>query len=301
MHDVSSHSKSGYTRDDYCIISNPRAGGRSKEHLLQTIRDSLAPARCLFLNTSPDGSAFSAIADARALGLRRFVAVGGDGTIQAIAPHLNSPEETLGLIMAGSGNGFAAYFGYRRNIRQNLDVLIRNEIKTVDTLQVNGRPFVNLAGVGFDARVAAEVRTSQKRGFQAYLLAVIRMMSGPLFWKGSVVLDETRIQGEFLTVVVANAAIFGYGFRIARYALADDGLMTVVLVNRVAIWRYILAIPLVLTGMTRWLSWMTEHTASEVRIIPDDATPLQADGELFPTAPDYTFQIEPRSLALITA
>ncbi len=301
MIDADTKGKVQYAQDGYCIISNPFAGGRSKLHLLQSIEDALDPAKCLFLSTSDDGSAKKAIQLGREAGLNRFISVGGDGTIQAIAPLLDPQKETLGLIVAGSGNGFAAYFGYRRNIQQNLAILKRNRIKAVDTLTVNGTPFVNLAGVGFDAQVAAEVRSSQRRGFQAYFRAVLKLMTGSIFWKGSVLADGEEIRGEFLTVVIANAAIFGYGFRIARQALADDGLMTVVLVRRVSIWRYILAVPLVLTGMTSWLSWMTEFTANEVSIHPDERTPLQADGELFSTAASYSFQLEPRSLSLIIA
>lgn len=294
-------SKVQFDQDNYCIISNPFAGGRSKKRLLQSIEDAFGAENCLFLYTSGDGQAKDAIQSGRAAGLSRFIAVGGDGTILAIAPYLNPDQETLGLIAAGSGNGFASYFGYRRNVHQNLAILKRNRIKSVDTLKVNGQPFVNLAGVGFDAHVAAEVRSSQRRGFQAYFRAVLKLLAGSIFWKGKVIADGKEIHGEFLTVVVANAAIFGYGFHIARRALADDGLLTVVVVRRVSLWRYLFAIPFFLIGTTYRFSWMTEMTAKEASIHPDVTTLLQADGELFPSASSYTFQIEPRSLSLIIA
>lgn len=291
----------GFTPEDFCVIYNPFSGGRSKAQILQTIEDELKPARCFFQHTSVECGAQKAVDHAHAAGIHQFIVVGGDGTIQAVATHLEPEKDILGLVMAGSGNGFASHFGYRRRLPQNLKLIRQKRLQIVDLLRVNGHRFVNLAGVGFDAQVADQIRSSKRRGFQVYFRAVLRLIWTKIFWSGKVYLDEDRLIGQFLTVVVANASIFGYGFRIARDAKADDGLMTVVLVHRVSRWRYVLAIPYFLLGLTNRLSWITERTAKQVIIEPDILTPLQADGELMELATRYDFQIEPRSLTLITA
>lgn len=292
---------SGFTSSDYCVIYNPFSGGRSKERMLQTIEDELKPARCFFQSTSIEHGAKDAIGQAYQAGIHQFIAVGGDGTIQAVATHLDPVIDVLGLVMAGSGNGFATHFGYRRRLSQNLELIRQKRLQSVDVLRVNGQRYVNLAGVGFDAQVADRIRSSKKRGFQAYFLAVFQLIGANIFWSGRIRLDDDQINGQFLTVVVANASIFGYGFRIAHDAKADDGLMTVVLVHRVSRWRYVFAIPYFLLGLTNRLSWITERTAKQVMIEPSILTPIQADGELLEPATCYDFRIEPRSLTLITA
>ena len=145
------------------------------------------------------------------------------------------------------------------------------------------------------------MRSSKQRGFLAYLKAVVQLMFTDIFWAGQVYLDKEQVEGQFLTVVVANASIFGYGFSIAKGAQADDGLMTVVIVERVARIRYLLALPFFFLGQAHRLSWIKVRTVSRVQIKPDDLTPVQTDGELLMAAMTYDFQIEPRSLTLITA
>lgn len=284
----------------YCIISNPIAGGRKKQHILEVIERELAPVPILFAATSSDGSALEAVSKGHEAGMSHFVAVGGDGTIQAIVNELDPDRDCLGLVIAGSGNGFAEFFGYQRNVRQNVRILKLHRLRQVDTLRVNQKRFVNLAGVGFDAHVARLVKGSRYRGFQAYFLAVVRLIFGPIFWKGKVQLDDAEVRGKFLTVVVANAGIFGYGFRIAGQAKADDGLMTVVLIHQVARWRYLFGLPILLWGNPNRLSWYLQLTSTQVHISPEQPTPIQADGELFPLAEEYHFSIEPRSLTLMT-
>ena len=283
----------------YCIISNPIAGGRKKQRILNTIRRELTPAPLLFASTAMDGSAGEAVRKGHEAGMTCFIAVGGDGTIQSVVNELDPEQDCLGLIVAGSGNGFAEFFGYRRNVRQNIQKLKSHQVSQVDTLTVNGQRFVNLAGVGFDAQVAEMVKKSRYRGFQAYFRAVARLMFRSIYWKGSVVLDDITVDDHFLTVVVANAGIFGYGFRIADQALADDGLMTVVLIRRVARWRYLLGLPFLIWGNPSRLSWFQQLTSTRVDILPEQPTPVQADGELFPQSDRYQFEIEPRSLRLM--
>ncbi len=290
-----------FSSTDYCVIYNPFSGGRTKERMLQTIEKELKPAQCFFQKTTVEFGAKKAVDLAHQVGIHQFIVVGGDGTIQAVATHLDPGKDILGLVMGGSGNGFASHFGYRRRISQNLKLIRKKRIQQVDMLTVNGYRYVNLAGVGFDAQVADKIRSSKRRGFQAYLLAVIQLIRMNIFWSGKVNLDDERWSGQFLTVVVANASIFGYGFQIARDAKADDGLMTVVLVHRVSRWRYVLAIPYFLLGLSHRLTWITQRTATRVLIEPEICTPIQADGELLMQADTYDFRIEPRSLTLITA
>ena len=87
-----------------------------------------------------------------------MVAVGGDGSINEVAAALIGTEVPLGILPGGSGNGFAMHLGLGRNIKKAIQILNSAQPITIDTCLLNGRPFVNLAGTGFDALVAYKAK-----------------------------------------------------------------------------------------------------------------------------------------------
>lgn len=255
--------------------------------------------RCKFLNTHPERGATPAIEQGLNAGFHDFVVVGGDGTVQSAASALIGSTKRLGIIPAGSGNGFAEWLGIRKDLHQNLSILREGHTKTIDTGKINGVPFVNLAGVGIDGTVAHATQNSRLRGFWPYFFSSIRLAFSNIHWQGHLIVDGVIQQGSFLTVVVANGAIFGYGFHIARDAKVDDGLFTVVIIRKAARWRYFFALPGFLSGKFSRPFWMEVHLARKVEIKPGQTTFAHADGEALPLSDTYRFEILPASLNVI--
>lgn len=254
---------------------------------------------CTFLHTHPESGALPAIQQGLHEGFRDFVVVGGDGTVQSAASSLIGSSCRLGIIPAGSGNGFAEWLGIKKDLRQNLDILKTGKTQLVDSGRINDQPFVNLAGVGIDGAVAHATKNSRFRGFWPYFFASLRLAFGRIHWKGELILDGDSHVGSFLTVVVANGAIFGYGFHIAREARIDDGSFTVVIIRKTARWKYFMALPGFMTGRVPKPSWMDIRLAKKVEIQPDSPTYAHADGEALPLSNGYHFEIVPSSLHVI--
>lgn len=252
-----------------------------------------------FLHTHPESGALPAIRQGLKEGFLDFVVVGGDGTVQSAASGLIGSSCRLGIIPAGSGNGFAEWLGIKKDLRQNLNLLRNGKSILIDTGKINDRPFVNLAGIGIDGAVAHATKNSRFRGFWPYFFASLRLAFGNIHWKGELVLDGNRLIDNFLTVVVANGAIFGYGFHIARDARIDDGYFTVVIIRKTARWRYFMALPGFMTGRVPKPHWMEIRLAKKVEIKPDRPTYAHADGEALPLTNDYRLAIVPSSLHVI--
>jgi len=281
------------------FILNPRAGGRTKDRIRRHIKDHWPASQAGFGETDAEYGAGPAVREGRRQGFTGFVAVGGDGTIQSLAASLDGRKEVMGIIPAGSGNGLAGWLGLEKDIRQNLKVLTEGQCLDMDTGTVNGHPFVNLAGVGFDAMVAHATRKSRIRGFWPYLIAAVRLTFGDIFWSGRLEWAGEVREGRFLSVIVANGAVFGYGFRLIPFARVDDGMFTLLIIHRTARWRYLLALPSLLLGRRRTYPWMEVRECTELRITPLAPAPLQADGEALPFAASYLFRLDPQSLRIM--
>lgn len=283
----------------WMFLLNPRAGGRTKHRIMESVLRQWGESGIRFAETDAVRGALPAVEQGRQEGYRRFVAVGGDGTVQSLAACLRDSEDVMGIIPAGSGNGLAGWLGLRKDLKQNLEVLRSGQQIRMDTGTVNGHAFVNLAGVGFDAMVAHATRKSRVRGFWPYLLAGIKLVFADIYWKGTVTWPGGKAHGTFLTVIVANGAVFGYGFGLVPDARVNDGRFTLLMVHKVPRWRYVLAIPFLLAGRQRIFSWMEVLEVPEVTLSPEHPVYTHADGEALPFRGDCHFTMKTASLNLM--
>ena len=80
--------------------------------------------------------------------------MGGDGTIHEVAKRLIGTEIAIGVVPTGSGNGFARHLGLPMNFRKAIRACAGLRVEIIDTGTVNGAPFINMMGIGFDASIA---------------------------------------------------------------------------------------------------------------------------------------------------
>ena len=164
------------------IILNPIAGVRNS---LERTRRRAEHASDLLLAAGADpeilitahaGHARELAAGAVERGARLVVAWGGDGTVNEVATALAFGPVPLGVIPAGSGNGLARHFDLPADPPAAIRRLLSGTDRVIDVGELNGRLFVNLAGLGFDAHVAARFASlhRSRRGFLRYALIVFQ-------------------------------------------------------------------------------------------------------------------------------
>src|SRR5204863_161275 len=110
-------------------------------------------------------------------GARTVLAWGGDGTINEVGTVLAATGTALGIVPAGSGNGFAGELGVPWEPRAAIDTVLHGRDRLVDAGELDGRLFFNIAGIGFDAVVAEQFNlhgTLGKRGMGPYVRIGIR-------------------------------------------------------------------------------------------------------------------------------
>jgi len=204
-----------YIKKKICFIINPFSGLSKKKNVPQYIDQYLDKDQFDYTIqfTERAGHATEIAAKAVEDNFQIVVAVGGDGSINEVAAALIGTEVQLGILPGGSGNGFAMHLGLGRNIKKAIQILNNAQPITIDTCLLNGRPFVNLAGTGFDALVAYKAKQSTLRGLYAYLkFSLLEAWSYSMQSYTMIIDGQTVAQEEALVIEVANAQMFGYNF-----------------------------------------------------------------------------------------
>lgn len=199
---------------------------------------------------------------------------GGDGTVNEVGSALLGSETALGLVRAGSGNGLAAALGVPRDPRAAVQAILDGARHQIDAGMLGSRAFFNVAGIGFDARVAAvfNQRARGSRGRWPYVSIAVREGCTYGAQEYDIELDGDQRRFKAFLMVFANGREFGMGARIAPGALLDDGLLDATIVEE----RGVLA----RFWDARHLAFGTTHRAPRVHVRPVRHALVRADGPI---------------------
>ena len=158
---------------------------------------------------------------------------GGDGTLNEAGAGLIGSTTVLGLVPSGSGNGLANALGTPRQPIEALAIAFDGAVRTIDAGTIAGRAFFNVAGIGFDARVARlfNERGAGRRGAWPYVAIGLREGCRYGGAEYTLDLDGDRRTLRALLITFANGREFGNGIRIAPQAQLDDGLLDATIVE----------------------------------------------------------------------
>ncbi|GAC1433102.1 MAG: diacylglycerol kinase family lipid kinase [Chloroflexota bacterium] len=306
---------------DVAVVLNPAAGrgyaGQAWPGLAAAFRASGVGVDCLAAQSRAEATALTR----RALGEghRTVVAVGGDGTVNAVANGFFDsrlgplfPGARLGLIPCGTANDLARALGVPRG-RDALGAVLGGTARALDVgrLSCGARDgdetvlhFLAVADLGLGSHaVRRAARVPYRAGAtMGFLLGAILAVLAHRDRRVRVCLDDGR---EFTTdlaiLVVANTPFFGGGMHIAPRAACADGLFEVIWAGGVSRRRLLLdLLPRVYRGTHLGRPGVGYTQARGVTVYSGEDVLLQADGELLGTArPRATFTMLPRALHVL--
>lgn len=221
------------------VIINPVSGAGADTHAAAKRAERVeAAARShgasFTINfTERQGHARELAAAAAAHGADQVIIWGGDGTFNEAAGALIGTSIPIALVPAGSGNGLAGALGVPRDPAAALAVAFSHRRRTIDAGMMAGRHFFNIAGVGFDARVATlfNQRAAGTRGGWPYIVIGVREGCRYCALDYDVRLDDEPFKYKALLIAFANGTEYGLGARIAPEARLDDGLLDAIVVE----------------------------------------------------------------------
>lgn len=207
------------------------------------------------------------------------VAWGGDGTVNEVAGVVAGTGATFGIIPAGSGDGFATTLGIARDPKRALRAALTGAIHPVDVGDVSGRPFLNLAGIGFDARVAKRFNLLTRRGGLPYLL--IGLHEG-LTYGGRqyrVSLEDQAIDLRAFLIVFANGQQYGNNAIIAPGARFDDGLLDALIVDARPFFGQLWRARRLFVGRDKTINGIVRQAVRRAVVESEEPIEIHLDGE----------------------
>lgn len=283
-------------------ILNPRAGIDARR-AAEVVRLGCPQWTLETVHTAGAGDATRLAREATAAGVEMVLAVGGDGTANEVAAGLAGSATALGIVPAGSGNGFARMLGIPLDPRRALAALARGARRRIDAGTAGGRFFLNVASAGFDAEVAAAYHrrgiAGRRRGIFHYVQLGLRL--APSYRARHWVLesDGGRFEGRALVVAVLNGRQYGSGARLAPGARIDDGLLDVVIVEDGPVLESLAAMPLLFAGTVERFRRYRRFTATRAVLSSRDPEPFQRDGEADPAVMRIEIAVLPAALDIV--
>ena len=212
-----------------------------------------------------------------------FICVGGDGFIHDILPLVIRYNLPLLVVPAGTGNDFArtlGLFGAKLDLLLNLPEVATPKEINVGLVSHSGQsaPFVQILSTGFDSVVNERANNFRViKGSIKYVVAVLLEVWRFRAVSFEITIDGKQIHQKAMLVCVANGKSYGGGMKIVPQARNDDGLLNVMVVDRVNPLRLLSVFPRVFFGTH--INHPKVHFYSGVDIHIAGKTQAYADGE----------------------
>ncbi|NQT38726.1 MAG: protein BmrU [Planctomycetes bacterium] len=284
--------------DRVLVSVNPMAGCKDATRRVARLVDLLAPAG-LTVEVHSDLATVAQRANRwhEEGKLRSLVGVGGDGTAAEL---VNRTDVGVPLIMLSSGteNLLARHLGLPAEAEDVCRTIVDGHFIRLDVGRANGRLFLLMVGCGFDAEVVRRLHQSRRGHIRrlSYLkpiLSAMRSYGYPelrVYWEDVVEGGPPKesCQGasgsgtsyaDSRWAFVFNLPRYGGGFRIAPWAIGNDGLLDVCTFRRGRLWHGLRFVAGVLAGRHRRMSDCTVGKVRRLRITAEQPVPYQLDGD----------------------
>ena len=285
-----------------------------RESLAEAARSAGVPEPTLVETTEDDpgfGQTRAAVADGATL----VCALGGDGTVRAVAQELVGTGVPIGLLPGGTGNLLA------RNVGGGVDPLedaaltaFTGRDRPIDVgwlvldptpEQLDGLPgaadnvhcFTVMAGVGFDAQMMADAPegVKEKVGWAAYVASGGKHLKDPPFALDLVVDGRPAEASKARTVVVGNCGELTGGMTLLPDALFEDGRLDVATVSPESLTEWLGVAARVIADRPDGPS-LERVSGCDVVLAVDPPQLCEVDGDVLTEASRIRFVVQPGSL-----
>jgi YegS/Rv2252/BmrU family lipid kinase len=296
----------------FAVLNPVSGGGRARRHRedIQAALRSHAVEHALHVSEHAGHTIELARQAARA-GYRRFIAVGGDGTLHEIlngvldaGVDFHEPP-VFALVPVGRGDDWARTFGIPRAAGEASALIARGHTVLQDVGVAafdhaghgSKRYFINVAGAGFDAYVVAQTQ-ALRLGPLTYLAGLLRgFMTYQAPRMKVAAASDTREEPLFLAFA-ALGRYCGGGMHVAPAASTDDGLLDVVTVGAVGRAELLVNLRRLFDGTLPQYHKVRVTRTPRVRVESQPPARVEADGELLGWTP-VTFSVLPRAVRVI--
>jgi diacylglycerol kinase (ATP) len=161
------------------------------------------------------------------------VAMGGDGTLEAVLRGMVGRKTPMGIIPTGTQNNIARSLGIPLEMEEACALIASQHVRKLDVGRVqvkNGKKlfFFELTAIGLVAALypkANKLQDGQLSKLRDVALTLLHHEPEPVVYL--TLDDESKVKVKTMLVVVSNAPMFGANFLVAPDATVTDGLLDI--------------------------------------------------------------------------
>ena len=293
----------------FVYLINPISGTKAKDLTLEIIKKKTAAENISFeiLPTNAEGNYTYLHEKVIAEKITDIIICGGDGTVNQVANSCRDIDVNIGIVPLGSGNGLAFAAKIPKQVDKALDILFRGNAELIDSFYINKKFSCMLCGLGFDAQVAHDFSKQKKRGLFTYIKQSIKNFFAAKAYPFILSMDGTDLSTDAFFISIANSNQFGNNFTIAPRASLQDGLLDIVVVNKMSKLRMLWSVMRQIRyGQIRLYEDKKYHRneihyfhAKKIIIQNPSLAPLHIDGDPADTAHEFEIEIIEKAFRLI--
>jgi diacylglycerol kinase (ATP) len=208
--------------------------------------------------------------------------VGGDGTLNYFLNKYGILPNPVGIFEGGTGNDLYWKIHGNRSVHNQIDFLLNSQNNIhVDVGQCNEELFINGVGIGFDGEVLKKMKNIRRiGGHLGYLVQVIKTIFSYREQTFSLDFNKQKLSQTLLLLNIGNSSRTGGGFHISPLAEINDGLLNILLCQKLSIINRLRYLPVIEKGNHLSLPFISHYTTTSINITAEKKCFYQLDGEL---------------------
>jgi len=302
------------------VVVNPNAGRKRGEKDWNQIKNLFQQSKIQInsIFTKHQGHAISLVKKAIEDGFKKFLVVGGDGTLnEAINGILSqdaipSTEITIGMIPVGTGNDWGRMYQIPCDYQSAVELIKKEKTFVQDAGKVSYwdkegqklRYFVNMAGMGYDALVAKKTNIMKAKGGGGPFAYLINLFLGLIQYRFTFLelsIDGQEVfKGKVFSMNIGICKYNGGGMMQLPYAEPDNGVFDISLIKKTNKLKVITNINNLYDGSFVKMPEVETFKGKQISLLskPKNTIFLEADGESLGYSP-IEFEIIPKSIKLV--
>lgn len=273
------------------FIVNPIAGGKHGKKTRKTV----AALEKILLDrkieykihlTREKGHAKYITEELISKGSTDIIVVGGDGTLhEVINGFSNFDRVNLGLIPCGTGNDFASAVNIPLVPKKALEIILDNQPKYTDFMQMPSVRGMNVIGTGIDVEVLKKYNALKKKNEWGYTKCLIKTLFDFEYSDFTAEIDGEKTSYRSFIAAIANGHAYGGGISICPIATPSDNKLNFVAVKEMKRLKIIGAFLKLKAGKILSLKQTVTKPLENIKITSEKPLTINVDGELYENVP----------------